>query len=260
MGFTKYIAGDIIGVGSYAKVKIAYAEKFKQSVALKIVDQNKAPVSFLKKFLPRELNVLSKIHHPNIIQFYECFSHGAKIVMVMELAKYGDLLELIKVEKRLGPNKANLIFKQIADGVEYLHFNKIVHRDLKCENILLAENLIVKIGDFGFSRFFDEDDMLHTACGSLAYSSPELLRGYLYAGPPCDIWSMGVILFTAVCGIMPFKENNLRSLVAKQESKSWDFPESRVLGEELTMLIEGMLEPDTDTRLSIQEVQESEWL
>lgn len=148
--------------------------------------------------------------------YLDIFTYSSQIVMVMELAKYGDLLELIKVEKRLGPNKANLIFKQIADGVEYLHFNKIVHRyyffnnvltyclislwnrDLKCENILLAENLIVKIGDFGFSRFFDEDDMLHTACGSLAYSSPELLRGYLYAGPPCDIWSMGVILFIAV--------------------------------------------------------------
>lgn len=79
MGFSKYIAGDIIGMGSYAKVKIGYAEKLKRSVALKIIDQNKAPVSFLKKFLPRELAVLSKIQHPNIIQFYECFSHGAKV-------------------------------------------------------------------------------------------------------------------------------------------------------------------------------------
>jgi serine/threonine protein kinase len=69
-------------------------------------------------------------------------------------------------------------------------------RDLKCENILLAENLKVKIGDFGFARRFEEGGILRTCCGSFAYSSPELLRGLPYLGPPCDIWSMGVILFT----------------------------------------------------------------
>lgn len=92
----------------------------------------------------------------------------------------------------------------------------IIHRDLKCENILLSLDDNVMIGDFGFARTFDTTMISKTFCGSAAYAAPELLRGKPYSGFASDIWSLGCILFVMVCHIMPFRDDNMKILASEQ--------------------------------------------
>ena len=105
---------------------------------------------------------------------------------------------------RINEDQAKLIFRQIAEGVAYLHGEKIVHRDLKLENILISDDKIIKIIDFGFSTSVKGDKKLQFSCGTPHYMSPELAQKKDYLGPPADIWALGVLLFIMLTGKLPF--------------------------------------------------------
>ena len=162
---------------------------------------------------------MSSIQHPHIIHIFEVFENKEKIVLVMQYASGGELYEYVSERKVLNDNEARRLFRQIATAIYYCHKNRICHRDLKLENILLDEKGNAKIGDFGLSNVFDEKHFLSTFCGSPLYASPEIVRGTPYYGPEVDCWSMGVLLYTLVYGAMPFDGSNFKRLV-KQISES----------------------------------------
>ncbi|XP_021339580.1 testis-specific serine/threonine-protein kinase 2-like, partial [Mizuhopecten yessoensis] len=120
------------------------------------------------------------------------------VYIMMEYAGHGDLLEYIKLRGAVPEDRAQTMFKQIVYAVAYLHGQKIVHRDMKCENLLLDCMNNIKISDFGFARYFEPSDVSKTFCGSAAYAAPEVLQGIPYHLPSHDIWSMGVILYIMV--------------------------------------------------------------
>ncbi|GBP88302.1 hypothetical protein EVAR_89878_1 [Eumeta japonica] len=103
-------------------------------------------------------------------------------------------------------------FWQILSAVEYCHERRIVHRDLKAENLLLDANMNIKIADFGFSNYYAAGELLATWCGSPPYAAPEVFEGKRYTGPEIDIWSLGVVLYVLVCGALPFDGSTLQSL------------------------------------------------
>ena len=171
-----------LGEGSYAKVRKAYSRKIKMHVAIKIVDRTKAPHDFLQRFLPRELSIIQTIEHEHIIHVHEVFDTGEKVYVVMDIASGGDLLEYIKTNGHVQESVAKKIFQQILQAVKHCHQNGVLHRDLKCENVLLNERNSVKITDFGFARHFNKEQLCKTFCGSAAYAAYEILRGKLEAG------------------------------------------------------------------------------
>lgn len=123
--------------------------------------------------------------------------------------------------KKIDEHQARFYFKQIIDGVEYIHKNHIAHRDLKPENILIDSNNLIKIGDFGLSNVMKDGKLLKTACGSPYYASPEIVSERKYEGTSIDIWSSGVILFALTTGELPFEDDNITLLYKKIERISY---------------------------------------
>ena len=127
------------------------------------------------------------------------------VFIVMEFVQGGLLFDLCQTMGAMGEDAGRFFLHQMLDSVEYMHSHRVVHRDLKLENILVDENLNLKLADFGFACF-KKIDMLRSYRGTMTYMAPEIKEGKTYRGSQVDIFSMGVILFIIVQGIFPFKE------------------------------------------------------
>lgn len=177
-----YQLGDILGKGSYAVVRKAYSRRHKKYVAVKIICKKKAPEDFLSKFLPREIRVLKQLRHPHVISLIEVIETNTRMYIITDLAESGDLLEYIRKYGAVPEATAKQLFKQLVLGISYVHGEDVVHRDLKCENLLLDKEKKIIISDFGFARdnltsTTGKRKLCHTYCGSYAYAPPEILKG-----------------------------------------------------------------------------------
>ncbi|XP_045175943.2 testis-specific serine/threonine-protein kinase 1-like [Mercenaria mercenaria] len=255
-----YSLGTSLGEGSYAKVKSAYSEKLQKRVALKIISRKKVPRDFREKFLPRELKIIGQVDHQNVIKMYELIEFHNKVYIAMEHAGHGDLLEFIKLRGAIPEEKAKVMFFQLAQAINYLHNRNIVHRDLKCENILLDNTNNIKVSDFGFARTFDAGDISKTFCGSAAYAAPEILRGQPYHLPLHDIWAMGVILYIMVCGSMPYDDSNIKKMVKDQTEKKVAFSKSKSISDICKTLVYSILEVNSKKRTTIPQMLQNPWL
>lgn len=206
------VLGESIGSGAYAKVKSAhYSNAPERRLAVKIVSRKRAPAGYMDKFLPREIKALRRLSHPHVIGFVDTFASLDNTYIVMEHAARGDLLEYINAHGRFPEPGARRLFMQLASAVGYCHSMRVVHRDLKCENILLDHNLNLKLSDFGFAALLHpQEQHLHTHCGSYAYAAPEILNAEDYKGTQTDVWSMGVVLFAMLCGKLPFCDKDFK--------------------------------------------------
>lgn len=260
-----YTVGSELGEGTYSKVRIATwlrpSDKSGIKVALKIINKKTAPTDFKEKFLPRELEIIEKIEHPNIIRRYESFEISNKVYICLEWAGHGDLLQHIRLKGALRDQDTYKYFKEMCNGVEYLHSKGIVHRDLKCENILLSKRNVIKIADFGFARIISPTEKSRTYCGSAAYAAPELLQGMPYEGVIADIWSLGVILYIMCCSAMPFRDANIKNLLDDQKSPL-HIPRSvkDTLSPDLKDLMTRVLNFDLDQRYGMSKIKEHGWM
>ena len=261
----------VLGEGSYAKVYLAEYrgntdDKNKpRQLACKIVDTTKAPRDFVKKFLPRELEILVKINHPHLIHVHSIFQRKAKYYIFMRYAENGDLLEFILKKGSISEAQSRVWMRQLCLAVQYLHDMEIAHRDLKCENALITSNYNLKVSDFGFARYvtdgYGKRLMSDTYCGSLSYAAPEILKGSPYHPKIADIWSLGVILYIMLNKAMPFDDTNIKRLHEQQTNKQWKFRSKVVdnLSSEVKKLMGHLLEPDTSKRWKVEQVLGSEW-
>ena len=157
--------------------------------------------------LQRELEILKEVDHPNIIKLYEIYEDQEYLHMVMEYCSGGELFDKVIQKVHFSEKEAASIMYKLFNAINHLHSVHISHRDLKPENCLFdshSEDAEIKIIDFGLSTKFgeDEESSMHTLVGTPYFVAPEvLLKNY---GPQCDIWSLGVIMFTLLVGHPPF--------------------------------------------------------
>ncbi|XP_050432627.1 testis-specific serine/threonine-protein kinase 1-like [Adelges cooleyi] len=261
-----YYVGTTIGQGSYSKVKMALKSQPDGSmvrVACKMIDKKRASNgSYIRKFLPRELEVLRIVRHPNIVNTHKIFITPSSVYMFMDYCEKGDLLDYLHQIKCIPNWQAHTFFKQLCGAVDYLHRNDISHRDIKCENVLLESLRHVKLADFGFTRFcVDERSrqvLSQTYCGSSCYAAPEVLQGIPYNPKSHDVWALGVVLYMILGNVMPYPHSERNQMVANQLSKKLAKPRKLVPREALK-LIGNILEPDINKRATLGQIMNHAW-
>ena len=251
---TDYVLEETIGEGTYGKVKVATHIKTNEKVAIKIIHKYKLTHKNDDLRMKNEMKILTELNHPNILKAFEVFEDESNYYIVMEKPEKGDLFKYICSKGRLSIEEATFMYYQIVNAVQFLHKNKIVHRDMKPENILLTKDYIVKIGDFGFSKFYKSDeDKLATNCGSACYASPEVLRGIRYKPQPVDIWGIGIILYCMICGQLPFEDKNEDNLIRKVISCQFNCP--LFVKDNIKNLFRRIFCPNPNDRLNFHQIK-----
>ncbi|KAK8618498.1 hypothetical protein V6N13_132487 [Hibiscus sabdariffa] len=255
----RFEVGKLLGHGTFAKVYLARNVKSGDSVAIKVIDKEKILKSGLIAHIKREISILRRVRHPNIVQLFEVMATKAKIYFVMEYVRGGELFN--KVAKgRLKEDVARKYFQQLISAVHFCHSRGVYHRDLKPENLLLDENGDLKVSDFGLSAVSDQirqDGLFHTFCGTPAYVAPEVLARKGYDAAKVDIWSCGVILFVLMAGYLPFQDQNIMAMYKKIYKGEFRCP--RWFSPELVRLLTKLLDTNPETRITIPEIMEQRW-
>jgi len=173
----------------------------------------------------REIMILKRINHPDVINLYEVVDSPTCIYLVMEYATGGELFDYIVARERVAELDACRLFHHIVNGLDHCHQRGVIHRDLKPENMLLHEGKL-KLVDFGLGNITENGALLSTACGSPCYAAPEMIEGYKYDGSISDMWSAGVVLYALTCGFLPFEDNSTSKLYDKILAAEYEIPDN----------------------------------
>ncbi|CAL0332131.1 unnamed protein product [Lupinus luteus] len=257
--FNKYEIGKVLGQGNFAKVYHGRSLAASENVAIKVIKKERLKKESLVKQIKREVSVMHLVRHPHIVQLKEVMATKAKIFMVVEYVKGGELFA--KVTKgKMDEEEARKYFQQLISAVDFCHSRGVTHRDLKPENLLLDENQDLKVSDFGLSALPEQrrsDGMLVTPCGTPAYVAPEVLKKKGYDGSKADIWSCGVILYALLSGYLPFQGENVLRIYRKSFKADYAFPEW--ISPLAKDLISKLLVVNPEKRYSIDDITKHPW-
>uniref|UniRef100_A0A8C6WEK5 non-specific serine/threonine protein kinase n=1 Tax=Neogobius melanostomus TaxID=47308 RepID=A0A8C6WEK5_9GOBI len=177
------------------------------------------------------------------------FRRGSN-AFIPHLCVNGDLSEYLKEKGPLSEECSRKFFTQLCEAVQYLHGIDVAHRDLKCENLLLDRNHNIK----------GRVELSNTFCGTNSYASPEVLRSKPYNPVAADVWSMGVILYKMLYNVLPYPSANLMRMVQLQTRNSVNFPDTPTVSPPANALIQSMLHPDMEYRISVASIMQSPWV
>ena len=271
----QYLMVETIGRGANGKVKKCLDEKSGLYLAMKIIRRSinkrrRAPARPGAPLVVPEVNseiaVWKKLKHPFIVKLYEVIDDekSDKLYLIGELVNGGALMPDAITAEALPVDKVRRYFCMLVDAVYYLHFNDIVHRDIKPGNILLDnETDAIKLSDFGVSQVTQAGDSFRNTAGTAAFLAPEMLTGDFFSAKKQDIWACGITLFMMVYGKTPFAAESVTETYANIKSGKIIFPNetsSRMpidpdSVEDLNDLITHLLDPNPETRFSLEETR-----
>ncbi|XP_069817009.1 calcium/calmodulin-dependent protein kinase kinase 2 isoform X2 [Dendropsophus ebraccatus] len=289
----QYRLKDEIGKGSYGVVKLAYNEDDNTYYAMKVLSKKKLmrQAGFPRRPPPRgtkaasdggsqakgpiervyqEIAILKKLDHPNVVKLIEVLDDPSEdhLYMVFELVKRGPVMD-VPTTKPLTEDQARFYFQDLIKGIEYLHYQKIIHRDVKPSNLLVGEDGHIKIADFGVSNQFEGTDaFLTNTVGTPAFMAPETLSETrkIFSGKALDVWAMGVTLYCFVFGQCPFMDERILTLHGKIKNQPLEFPDHGVcihrpeISEDLKDLILKMLDKNPESRISVPDIKLHLWV
>uniref|UniRef100_A0A8D8HEK6 Serine/threonine-protein kinase STK11 n=2 Tax=Culex pipiens TaxID=7175 RepID=A0A8D8HEK6_CULPI len=262
----KYVMGDVLGEGSYGKVKEVLDSETLSRRAVKILTKRKLRrIPNGEQNVRREIKLLRTLHHRNVIELLDVLynEEKQKMYLIMEYCVGGlqEMLDSVPPERKLPMHQAHDYFVQLLDGLEYLHGRGIIHKDIKPGNLLLTLDHTLKISDYGVAEALDEfapSDECTTGQGSPAFQPPEIANGHdVFSGYKVDIWSTGVTLYNITTGLYPYEGDNIYKLLENIGKCKWvapDWLESR-----LADLLTNILQEDPARRFSLQQIRQHEW-
>ncbi|CAL9081108.1 unnamed protein product [Musa textilis] len=256
----RYELGRLLGRGTFAKVYMARSLSDGGAVAVKVLDKPELVDSGLSRSFLTEVAAMRRLSHPNILKLYEVMATRSKIYLVVEHAPGGDLLARVARRGRLPESVARRYFQQLVSALHYCHARGVAHRDVKPQNLLLDRDGNLKVSDFGLAALPEQlrDGRLHTACGTPAYTAPEVIRRKGYDGAKADAWSCGVMLFVLLAGSLPFDDANLALMYRKIHKREYELPPW--ISQSARRLLLRLLDPNPETRITIGALMEHPWL
>ncbi|XP_016953507.1 PAS domain-containing serine/threonine-protein kinase isoform X2 [Drosophila biarmipes] len=247
-----------IGRGAYGYVNMAFRNSDRLLVITKFILKEKLCSQFMVKNregkeVPIEIHLLQTLNHKNIVSVLDVFENDLFYQLVMEKHGAGmDLWTFIERRPLMDEKLGSYIFRQVADAVNYLHEQKILHRDIKDENIIIDQNFNIKLIDFGSATYMEEGKFFSTFYGTTEYCSPEVLAGNRYVGPELEIWALGVTLY-----VLMFFEN---PFIDVEETLKAEIQIPKAVSEPLSRLLSSMLNKDPKYRCTMPQLIADPWL
>ncbi|XP_077874540.1 PAS domain-containing serine/threonine-protein kinase isoform X8 [Ictidomys tridecemlineatus] len=254
----KYSTLSPIGSGAFGFVWTAVDKAQNKEVVVKFIKKEKILEDCwvedpkLGK-VTLEIAILSRVEHANIIKVLDVFENQGFFQLVMEKHGSGlDLFAFIDCHPSLDEPLASYIFRQLVSAVGYLRSKGIVHRDIKDENIVIAEDFTIKLIDFGSAAYLERGKLFYTFCGTIEYCAPEVLMGNPYRGPELEMWSLGVTLYTLIFEENPFCE--------VEETMEAAIHPPRPVSQALMSLVSGLLQPAPEQRTTLEKLVTDPWV
>ena len=251
-----YLITKELGKGSYAIVKLAVNKNDKKKYAIKIYSRESLLDPQKRNTIKNEINILKQLDNINIMKIYEEIYTPKYLYLVMEYINGISLLETMKQDKNhyFKEKRAIKIFIQITKGIIYCQSKNICHRDIKLENILLINNKIIKIIDFGFAVKATKETYQKLFCGTPSYMAPEIVNKEKYIAHYSDLWSMGVLFFAMLYGRFPFRAKSQEKLFEKINEANVVFPDDIVVSDKLKNLLRKIFVITPVKRISLNEL------
>jgi len=260
--FEGWILAQTLGEGAYGEVKLLVNKRNGEGIAMKMVDLLRHPdaVNSVKK----EVGIQKLLNNKHILRLYGERTINDIEYIFLEYAAGGELFDRIEPDIGMERHSAQRYFKQILEGVTYLHAKGIAHRDLKPENLLLDTNDHLKISDFGMATFFrfqGKERLLDKRCGTLPYVAPEVFTK-MYRAQPADLWSCGIILIAMLTGELPWDKPaiNCAEYVKWKSNDRWTtITPWRKVDTLALSLLRKLLDPNPDKRLLLEAIKYHKW-
>ena len=256
----EYKKGRFLGKGGFARVYELINEDSGQIFACKFVSKDALAKTRARHKLMSEIKIHRALHHPNIVQFHHFFENEEYVHILLELCTNQSLSDLLRRRKRIHELEAQCYLNQILTGIKYLHSHRVIHRDIKLGNIFLSDKMEVKIGDLGLAAKLEyEGERKRTICGTPNYIAPEILEGKNGHSYECDIWSLGVLMYTLLIGRPPYETKDVKTTYRRIKMNLYTFPENIELSPEAKSLIQSILIIDYLKRPTLDQIMSSDF-
>ena len=258
----KYYKGKKIGEGHYGECfEFISIKDSKEIYAGKIIDKNKLKGEKSLENIINEIKIQNSLDYPKIVKVEDKLEDDKNVFIVMELCQNKTLRNLIQKRKHLTELEVQCYMFQIIQGLKYMHYRRIIHRDLKPENIFLDDKSDLKIGDFGYAvKLSSKDEKRKSILGTIFYCAPEVIDRKNYDGYSfkADIWSLGVIMYNLLTGILPFFDTN-DNIYSKIINGSFSFPDDIEIEKAAKDLIKQILEVNPKKRPDLNQILSHEF-
>ena len=252
-----------IGLGSVGEVWVCQHLRSHEKRAVKIISKKiLSKDEILNKSVLNEVDIIRSLDHPCILRIYEYFEDKFNYYIVMEYCPGGDLFEKLESVKKFSEEQVAKVMQQVFSVLFYMHTKKIIHRDIKLENILIVdeENLMIKVIDFNIAVFNKANSKLSKMTGTPSYMAPEVIRG-CYTDK-CDLWSCGVLLYVLISGEFPFDAEFHDQLLAKILEAKFSLQDCvwGTVSVELKKLLMQLLQKDPEKRITAEAALKDLWM